>query len=153
MEAGESSAGADHYSARHGFAAVSVPYALDRPGGHPPRRPRSRLPRSRLGRGARGRGQGPAARALALAPAVGGREPALLQLVRPARPARPQRLPDVRPPHGAARVLTGLYALPMRSRIRAALVALAVATGALGVAGCGSGSAGDPAPKPTPDLT
>src|SRR4051794_19395296 len=147
MEAGESSAGADRYSARHGFAAVSLPHALDRPGGHPRRRPQSRLPRSRHGRGARRRRQGPAARALALAPAVGGREPALLQLVRPTRPARPQRLPDVRPAHGAARVLTGLYALPMRSRIRTALVAVAVATGALGLAGCGSDSnAGDPVP-------
>ena len=43
-----------------------------------------------------------------VAPALGGREPAVLQLVRPARPAGPQRLPDVRAPHGAARVLTAL---------------------------------------------
>ena len=43
-----------------------------------------------------------------VAAAVGGREPALLQLVRPARPAGPERLPDVRAAHGAARVLTAL---------------------------------------------
>src|SRR4051794_29467778 len=154
MEAGESSAGADRYSARHGFAAVSLSHALERPRGDPPGRPRPRLPRPRHGRGARGRGQGPAARAVPLAAAVGGREPALLQLVRPARPARPERLPDVRAPHGAARVLTGLYALPMRSRTPAALVVLAVAFGALGIAGCGADdSAGDPIPKSTPDLT
>ena len=37
---------------------------------------------------------------------VGRREPALLQLVRPARPEGPQRLPDVRPPDGRAPPLT-----------------------------------------------
>src|SRR4051794_8180022 len=121
MEACESSAArapaSDRYSARHGFAAVPLPHALDRPGGHPGRRSRPRLPRPGHGRGARGRRQGPAARAVPIAPAVGGREPALLQLVRPACPARPQRLPDVRPAHGAARVLTGLYAL-LSERVR-----------------------------------
>ena len=39
-------------------------------------------------------------------PAVGRGEPAVLQLVRPARPEGPQRLPDVRPPHGRAAALT-----------------------------------------------
>src|SRR5690242_4654344 len=33
---------------------------------------------------------------------MGGRDLAVLQLVRPARPEGPQRLPDVRPPNGRA---------------------------------------------------
>ena len=46
------------------------------------------------------------ARAVAVAAAVGGGEPALLQLVRPAGPEGPQRLPDVRPPDGRDRPLS-----------------------------------------------
>src|SRR3954449_12105825 len=42
----------------------------------------------------------------------------------------------------------------MRSRMPAALVAALLATGALGLAGCGSDSSvGDQVPKSTPDLT
>jgi hypothetical protein len=60
----------------------------------------------------------------------------------------------VRAAHGAADVLTGLYAPSMRPRTPAALVVLLLATGALSVAGCGAdGSAGDQLPKSTPDLT
>ena len=48
----------------------------------------------------------PAAPSVSVA-AVGGGEPALLQLVRPARAEGPQRLPALRPPHGRATALTG----------------------------------------------
>ena len=51
-----------------------------------------------------------------VAPAVGRREPALLQLVRPARAARSQRLPHVRPPHGAARRLNVTLRAPATRR-------------------------------------
>src|ERR671930_2580902 len=132
------------YSAAHGSAALPLPRAVERTRGDPPRRPRTHVPRPRHRRGARGRRQGPAARAVPVAAAVGGREPALLQLVRPARPARPERLPDVRAAHGAACVLTGLYPLRMRLRMPAALVAVLLASAALGLGGCGSdSSAGD----------
>ena len=70
-----------------------------------PSRARSTGPR--LGRAARGRRQGAAARALDLAPAVGGGEPALLPLVRAARPEGSQRLPHLRQAHGAARLAGG----------------------------------------------
>src|SRR5919199_5023191 len=150
----ESSGGARSLECRHGSAALSLPDAVDRTRGNPARRPRPRLPRPGDRRGARGRGRRAAHGAVGVAPAVGRREPAVLQLVRPARPARPQRLPDVRAPHGAAGVLTAHYALPMRSRTSAALVVAVLATGALGLAGCGSdSSSGDPLPASTPDLT
>src|SRR5918997_434104 len=66
--------------------------------------------------------QGPARGAVGVVAPVGGREPALLQLVRPARPEGPQRLPHVRPPHGRAGALTRLE--PMRRSPRTALIAL-----------------------------
>ncbi len=63
--------------------------------------------RPRHGRAARGRREGAAAAPVEVQPAMGRREPALLQLVRPARPEGPQRLPDVRPPDGRAAPLRG----------------------------------------------
>ena len=51
-------------------------------------------------------GQGAAAAAVEVQPAMGRRDPAVLQLVRPAGPEGPQRLPDVRPPDGRAAPLT-----------------------------------------------
>ena len=71
--------------------------------------------------------------AVALAAAVGRGEPAVLQLVRPARPEGPQRLPDLRPPHGRAAPLSALMR-HARARIAAARPPSLLA---LAVAGCG----------------
>ena len=57
---------------------------------------------------------------------VGGREPAVLHLVRPAGPEGPQRLSDLRPPHGAARIAHGR---PLNARRLPTGRALAVAAG------------------------
>ena len=57
-------------------------------------------------RAAGDRRQAASARAVDVAAALGRREPALLQLVRPAGPEGPQRLPDLRPPYGRAAPLT-----------------------------------------------
>ena len=84
-----------------------------------------------------------------LAAAVGGREPPLLPLVRPARPEGPQRLPHLRPAHGAARIARG-------GSLRASALALALALllGAVTLAACGGGSsASDAVPKSTPEIT
>src|SRR5688500_3498295 len=77
---------------------------------------------------------------------MGRGEPPILRLVRPARAERPQRLPHVRPPHGAARAVAGSV---MR---RLTLVVLCLA--AVGVSACG----GDDElvsdrPSTIPDLT
>src|SRR5919202_17047 len=91
---------------------------------------RVRRPRDR--RGARGGGKGAAASALALEPALVGRDPPFLQLVRPARSARPQRLPHMRP-----------------SDVRpAALGLLASLLAGLALAGCGGGQPLAPEPGP-----
>ena len=63
--------------------------------------------RPRHGRAARGRREGASAAPVEVQPAMGGRDAAVLQLVRPARPEGPQRLPDVRPPDGRAAPLRG----------------------------------------------
>ena len=63
------------------------------------------LPRPRDGRGAGGRRAAAAAGPHPLGAALDGREPAVLQLVRPARPEGSQRLPGLRQAHGAARLL------------------------------------------------
>ena len=56
------------------------------------------------------------ARAVPVEPAVGGREPADLQLVRPVRPEGPQRLPALRAPDGtAAAVLRRFHELSTSS--------------------------------------
>ena len=83
--------------------------AVDRPRGHPGGRagPHLRGPRHR-------RAAGGVGKLLPLPPsksaaAVGRGEPALLQLVRPARPDGPQRVPDLRPPHGRAAPLDPFF--------------------------------------------
>src|SRR5215217_267990 len=92
---------------------ISPAGAVDRQRGHPGGRagPLVRGPRDR--RAAAGRRQAPPAAPVQVAAALGRREPALLQLVRPARPAGPQRVPDVRPPYGGAAPLT--RSVPMRA--------------------------------------
>src|SRR3954447_20033930 len=62
---------------------------------------------------------------------MGGRDLALLQLVRPARPEGPQRLPDVRPPDGRAAPLRE-GRMRLVPRFAAPVIALAVIA-----AGCG----------------
>ena len=71
------------------------------------------------------RREGPAARAVHVQAALGGREPALLQLVRPARPEGPQRLPALRAPDGPA--AAGLRRFFMSSRRAALALACAAA--------------------------
>src|SRR5438445_13162950 len=133
------------------------------------------VPRPRNGRAAGGARQGAAARAIGLAAAVGGGEPAFLPLVPPAGTAGPQRLPHLRQAHGTARVAVrvapGPVILkaprPVRSRHRiprrarssgrpAAPVLLACAALlcplALGACG-GAGNVADTVPKSTPDIT
>src|SRR3954454_732080 len=113
-------------------ASAEVPHAraLDRPRGHHRGGARAGVPGPRDGRGARGRRPDPPARAERLRAAVGAREPALLQLVRPALAEGSERLPDLRASHGAVRGLT----------VRATLWTLVVLLGvtlAVAVAGCG----------------
>src|SRR4051812_35946130 len=117
-------------------AEVPSSHALDRP--RDPRRGRAgaHLRRPRDGRAARGRRQGPAPCAVDVAAPVVGREPALLQLVRPARPERSQRLPRLRPPDGRPPPLRSRA--PLR-RLRATTL-LTIAGLALATAGCGSDS-------------
>src|SRR3954447_25164322 len=62
---------------------------------------------------------------------MGGRDLALLQLVRPARPEGPQRLPDVRPPDGRAAPLRE-GRMRLVPRFAAPVITLAVIA-----AGCG----------------
>src|SRR4051795_1342307 len=121
-------------------AEVPSSHALDRP--RDPRRGRAgaQLRRPRDGRAARGGRQGPAPCAVDVAAAVVGREPALLQLVRPARPEGPQRLPRLRPPDGRPPPLRSRA--PLR-RLRATTL-LTIAGLALSVAGCGSDSGAVP---------
>ena len=84
-------------------------------------------------------GAAAAARSNAVRAPVGGREPALLQLVRPAQPEGPQRLPDLRQAHGSPRLsVSPSPSAPRRSRIDLcpdAGLALSV-----GLVACGSGS-------------
>ena len=82
---------------------------------------------------------------------VGGREPPLLQLVRPDGPEGPQRLPHVRPPHGRAPALTRPSATVrlLRSTLLFTVLALALAA-----AGCGSDGGDVPeVPGPPAELT
>ena len=72
-----------------------------------PAEPEKVYTRPRDGRAARGRREGAPAAPVEVQPAMGGRDPAVLQLVRPARSEGPQRLPHVRPPHGRAAPLRG----------------------------------------------
>src|SRR3954471_15964191 len=129
--------------------ALSHALPVDRARGHHRGRARPRLPRSRDGRGAPGRRQAAAARALAVQAAVGGREPPVLQLVRPTGAEGPQRLPDVRSPHGAARLLRA----PPMTVPRALLLSLVAVAGI--AAGCGGGSVdyNTPEAKYVPPLT
>src|SRR3954467_15721402 len=113
-------------------ASAEVPHAraLDRPRGHHRGGARAGVLGPRHGRGARGRRPAPPARAERLRAPVGAREPALLQLVRPALAAGPERLPDLWASHGAPRGLT------VRLTVRTLVVLLGAAF-ALAVAGCG----------------
>src|SRR3954447_17378818 len=133
-------------------ASAEVPHAraLDRPRGHHRGRARAGVPGPRDGRGARGRRPDPPARAERLRAPLGSREPALLQLVRPALAEGPERLPDLRASHGALRGLT------VRATVRT-LVVLLGATLAAVVGGCGqekpaahSAPLGGPALLPPP---
>src|SRR3954452_8348697 len=128
--------------------ALSHAHPVDRARGHHRGRARPRLPRSRDGRGAPGRRQAAAARALAVQASVGGREPPVLQLVRPAGAEGPERLPDVRPTHRAARLLRPPMTVP-----RALLLSLVAVAGI--AAGCGGGSVDykTPEAKYVPPLT
>src|SRR3954454_1235481 len=132
----------------HREASAEVPHAraLDRPRGHHRGGARAGVPGPRDGRGARGRRPDPPARAERLRAAVGAREPALLQLVRPALAEGSERLPDLRASHGAVRGLT----------VRATLWTLVVilgATLAVAVAGCGQDNpTAHPAPLGGPVL-
>ena len=77
------------------------------------------------------------------------REPALLQLVRPARAEGPQRLPDLRPAHGAAGIAGG-----RALRLRAVVLTLALLLAGGTLAACGGGSSAvDSVPKSTPNIT
>ena len=69
---------------------------VERAGDRDRGRARGDLPRPRHRRAAGDRGQAAAARPVRLAAAMGGGEPALLLLVRPARPEGPERLPHLR---------------------------------------------------------
>src|SRR4051812_37963328 len=62
---------------------------------------------------------------------MGGRDPAVLQLVRPAGPEGSERLPDVRPPHGCTATLRGgRVRLTRPTRLAVPIIVLALA-------GCG----------------
>src|SRR3954451_13770274 len=113
-------------------ASAEVPHAraLDRPRGHHRGRARAGVPGPRDGRGARGRRPDPPARAEQLRAPLGSREPALLQLVRPALAEGPERLPDLRASHGALRGLT------VRATVRTLVVLLGATLAAI-VGGCG----------------
>ena len=108
--------------------------------------PERDLPRPRVRRAARGRRQGAAARAVALAAAVGRREPALLPVVRPARPEGPQRLPHLRPAHGTAGREDARARLLAASRWRCSCWRSALSA-------CGGSSVSDAVPKSTPEIT
>src|SRR6185312_12974213 len=83
---------------------TAIPASQPRDGTRDPARGRARrdLPRPRKRRHPGSRRQGPAAGAVAVAPALGRREPALLPVVPADGPARPQRLPDLRQADGPA---------------------------------------------------
>src|SRR3954452_4270923 len=87
--------------------AVPPARALIWPRGDPSRRARQGLYGPRHGRALGGRGEGAAAASIEVQPAMGGRDAAVLQLVRSARPEGPQRLSDVRSPYGRAAQLRG----------------------------------------------
>src|SRR5215207_1011198 len=115
-------------------AEISPAGAVDRPRGHPGGRTGPPLRGPRVRRGAGARRQAAAPPAVEVAAAVGRREPALLQLVRPARPAGPERLPDLRAPNDGAPPLTRSF--PVRAA-RTATALLCTAALAAGAAGCG----------------
>src|SRR5215207_6200382 len=115
-------------------AEISPAGAVDRPRGHPGGRTGPPLRGPRVRRGAGARRQAAAPPAVEVAAAVGRREPALLQLVRPARPAGPERLPDLRAPNDGAPPLTRSF--PVRAA-RTATALLCTAALAVGAAGCG----------------
>jgi hypothetical protein len=80
--------------------------------------------------------------------ALGGREPALLQPLRPALPEGPQRLPDLRSPDGTAGLLTVMARRPATA---CSIALLALATVGLSACGGGDGSSDKP-PKNPPAL-
>src|SRR4051794_12653528 len=131
-----------------------VPYAhaLDRSRDPGRRASRPSVHRPGDGRGARDRRRGPAAGAVALPAALGDREPALLQLVRPAQPAGPQRLPVVRPPHGRLRQLSVVTGA--RRGVSAAMALLIGVALSVGIAACGGQKiAADEVTVAPPELT
>ncbi len=79
---------------------------------------------------------------------MGGREPALLQPLRPALPEGPQRLPHLRSPDGAAGLLT---VMARRPATVCSIALLALTT--VGLSACGgSGASSDKPPKKPPPL-
>src|SRR6185437_7165644 len=119
--------------------------------GDPARGPGGRgLPRPRLGRDARSPRQGAASGALGITPAVGGGEPSFLPVVPADGAARPERLPDVRQAHGAAR-RDGL-SRPAMTRLRLAAIFSAALLCVLAISACGGSSVSDQVPKSTPDI-
>src|SRR5215218_5914177 len=115
-------------------AEISPAGAVDRPRGHPGGRARPPLRRSGVRRAAGAGRQAAAPPPVQVAAAVGRREPALLQLVRPAGPDGPERLPDLRAPHGGAPALNRSFTV---RAARTATALLCTAALAVGAAGCG----------------
>src|SRR5215210_1672294 len=113
---------------------VPPAHALQRPRDPARGRAGAHLRGPRDGRAARRGRQDAAARPVEVPARVVDREPALLQLVRPARPARPQRLPGLRSPHDRAPAL--ILPVPrLSSAVLLPMLALALA-----LPGCGSDS-------------
>src|SRR5215208_110845 len=115
-------------------AEVSPAGAVDRPRGHPGGRARPQLRGPRVRRAAPAGRQAAAPPAVPVAAAVGRREPALLQLVRPAGPDGPERLPDLRAQHGGDPAQNRSFTV---RAARTATALLCTAALAVGAAGCG----------------
>src|SRR3954470_4144495 len=155
----------------HGRHPLPHARPLDGPRDHHRGRARRDLRRPGDRRGARAGRHRAAAPAEHVEPPVGRREPAVLQLVRPAGAQGPQRLPDVRAPHGAAEpglrldghairpaepacpspdAATLLRVMPRPGH----LVGLAaVSVLGLGLGACGSTTVDEQVPKTVPAIT
>src|SRR4051812_35970074 len=116
---------------------VPLPHPVHRPGDLPGGRARTRVPRPRHRGGHGGRREGAAHRAIEFPAAVGAREPALLQLVRPDGAEGLERLSQLRPPDGRAPSLRRRMAARPAHLMRRTAIGLLGAL-MLGVAGCGS---------------